>query len=136
MILLDTSFIVSLLNSRDVHHKKAVEILERSPEDETLGTHSLVVQETISVIARKSREQTFDCREWLTKIEEFFESLRVLDLAPTTRDVLKIIADSDCELSYVDSVLVLANRHLRAPILTFDNALQRMCNSWRMHKEG
>jgi len=129
MILLDTSFIVSLLNSRDVHHKKAVEILNNSGENEDLGTHPLVVQETISVIARKSREQSFNCREWLSKIEEFFESLRILDFTPAAQDALKIIADSDCELSYVDSVLVLANRYLRAPILTFDNALQRMCKT-------
>ena len=129
MILLDTSFIVSLLNTRDVHHGKAVEMLNGSPEDEDLGTHLLVVQETISVIARKSREQSFDCKEWLRKIEEFFESLKVVDFTPNTRDVLKIIANSNCELSYIDGVLVLANRYLRTPILTFDNALQRMCKT-------
>ena len=127
MIILDTSFIISLLNRRDVHHHKAVEVLTNSEENESLATHALVVQETISVIARKSREQSFECTQWLSKIEEFINGLMIVEFNPTYQEVLEIIGDSDCELSYIDSVLVLACRHLRSPILTFDNALKRMC---------
>ena len=127
MIIFDTSFIISLLNRRDVHHHKAIEILSTTGEDEGIATHSLVVQETITVIARKAREQSLDCRTWLGKIEEFFENLKILEFTPHIHEVLEVIHESQCQLSYIHCVLVLANRHLSARILTFDNALQRMC---------
>ena len=116
-----------MVNRRDVHHHKAIEILSTTGEDEGIATHPLFVQETITVIARKAREESLDCKTWLSKIEEFFENLKILEFTPHTHEALEVIGESQCQLSYIDCVLVLANRHLSARILTFDNALQRMC---------
>ncbi|MBW2028939.1 MAG: PIN domain-containing protein [Deltaproteobacteria bacterium] len=127
MIILDTSFIVSLLNKRDVHHSKAIEMLEGLDETEELAIHPLVLQETISVIARKCRGQAFICKEWLDKIEEFMSTLRIIEFSSDRRNIIDVMAKADCELSYIDAVLVLTSSHLRAPVLTFDKILLSFC---------
>ncbi len=128
MIILDTSFIISFLNRKDVHHPNALEILNDFDETEQLAIHPLVLQETISVIARKCREQAGNCKEWLDKIHQFTSALKMIEFSVRTEEVLDIMAKADCELSYVDALLVLANKHIRAPVLTFDKTLMAFCH--------
>ena len=61
MIILDTSLIIALLK-----------IPDQLDNYEKLVTHPLIVQETISVIPRKCREQRDDCKERMQKTEGFF----------------------------------------------------------------
>ncbi|MBW2000480.1 MAG: type II toxin-antitoxin system VapC family toxin [Deltaproteobacteria bacterium] len=127
MIILDTSFIVSLLNKRDVHHSKAIEMLDSVDENEELAVHPLVLQETISVIARKCRGQARTCKEWLDKIAEFMNALKIVEFSSGSRDTMEIMKKADCELNYIDAVLVLTSKHLRAPVFTFDKLLLSFC---------
>ena len=129
MIILDTSFIIALLNKGDVHHSEAVKILQQLDNDEKLVSHSLVVQETISVIARKCREQRGDCREWMQKTEGFFTALKLVEFLSQRQEVFDTIVGSDCSLSYIDAVLVLASKHLGAKVLTFDKALEKLAGN-------
>ncbi len=129
MIILDTPFIIALLNKGEVHHSGAVKILHQLDNNEKLVTHPLVVQETISVIARKCREQRGDCREWMQKTEGFFTALKLVEFLSDRQEVLDIVAESDCSLSYIDAVLVLAAKYLGARVLTFDNVLKELAGS-------
>ena len=128
MIILDTSFIVSFLNRKDVHHPRALELLNDLDETEQLATHPLVLQETVTVIARKCKEQNGNCREWLDKVHGFMSSLKIMEFSVETEEVLDIMVKAECELSYVDAVLVLANKHTRAPLFTFDRTLMAFCH--------
>jgi len=129
MIILDTSFIIALLNKGDVHHSRAVDLLNRLDNSEKIVTHPLVVQETISVIARKCREQKGTCREWIRKTEEFVSALKLVEFPSQRQKVLDVIVQSDCSLSYIDAVLLLATKYLRAKVLTFDKVLQELAES-------
>ncbi len=97
--------------------------------NEKLVTHPLVVQETISVIARKCREQRGDCREWMQKTEGFFTALKLVEFLSDRQEVLDIVAGSDCSLSYIDAVLGFAAKYLGARVLTFDNVLKELAGS-------
>ena len=124
MILLDTSYIISLLNKGDVHHSEAVKRLKGISEAEILATHPLVVQESVTVIARKCREQSGKCSEWLTRVDSFMDGLRIVETLPSHDKVIELMKTADCKLSYVDAALVLLSRLTKAIVLTFDKVLE------------
>ena len=127
MILLDTSYIISLLNKGDVHHSEAVKRMHGIREDEVVGTHPLVVQESVTVIARKCREQSGECSEWLTRVDDFMDGLRIVETLPPHDKIIELMKTADCKLSYVDAALVLLSNLTRAPVLTFDKVLELFC---------
>ena len=129
MILLDTSYIISLLNKGDVHHTEAVKRLKGVSQAEVLATHPLVVQESMTVIARKCREQSGECSEWLTRVDRFMDGLRIVETLPSHDRVIELMIRADCELSYVDAVLVLLSRETKALVLTFDKLLRSFCDT-------
>lgn len=127
MILLDTSYIISLLNKGDVHHSEAAKRMHGIREDEVVATHPLVVQESVTVIAKKCREQSGECSEWLTRVDDFMDGLRIVETLPPHDKVIELMKTADCKLSYVDAALVLLSNLTRAPVLTFDKVLKLFC---------
>jgi len=124
MILFDTSFIVALLSKKDVFHGKAKEIFEMIPDEEELAVHYLVMQETYTVMCRRAAEQGYNLEEMFSTLEGFFDEVGIMNNLPDEGEILAIMKESKCGLSYVDSVLAHLNRKAGFEVLTFDKKLQ------------
>ena len=124
MILLDTSFIVALLNKKDVFHSQAKEIFERIPDEKDLAVHYLVMQETYTVMCRRAVEQSHNMVEMFSILEGFFDEIGIMNNLPDEGEILAIMKSSKCGLSYVDAVLAHLNREAGFEVLTFDKKLQ------------
>lgn len=119
--LLDTSYIVALLSAKDVHHKKATTLFEEN--DGIFATHFLIYQETITILCRRTKEQKVYNSEILKKIRDFFSNLMMIKEIPPENDVMKIIENTECLLSFADATLLYYSNTLKADILTFDRNL-------------
>ncbi len=122
-VLLDTSFIVAFLFDRDVFHHEAVSKVKHLSDTAKFYTIPLVVQETATVICRRCRERGIDHRKALEVYEEFLESLNIVDVPYSHKEILEEVKRGDCELSFVDMVLLKSSERLKARILTFDKRL-------------
>ena len=123
-ILLDTSFIVAFLFDRDVFHHEAVNKVKHLSDTAEFYTIPLVVQETATVICRRCRERGIDHKKALGVYEESLESLNIVDIPYSYREILGEVKEKDCELSFVDMVLLKSSERLKARILTFDRRLE------------
>ena len=124
--LLDTSFIVAFLFEGDVFHKEAVETVRRISDKAVFYTVPLVVQESATVICRRAKERKIDRREALEIFERFLEALRIAEVSYSFEEILKEMKEGDCDLSFVDTVLLKASKKLGARILTFDRGLEEI----------
>ena len=123
-VLLDTSFIVAFLFEGDVFHREAVETVRHLSDMAIFCTVPLVVQETATVICRRAKERGIDHREALETFERFLEALRIAEVPYSFEEILKEMKERDCDLSFVDTVLLRASKKFRARILTFDRKLE------------
>lgn len=122
--LLDTSFILALLFEKDFYHEDAKRIYKHLPDDAILITHFLVVQETFSVACRRCKEKKLDCNFVLSKIQEFFERIEITSKDYSFQSVSEKMKEFHCNLSFVDTVITLEAKRLKASLLTFDKKLQ------------
>ena len=122
-VLLDTSFIVAFLFEGDVFHKEAVETVRHLSDGAVFYTIPLVVQESATVICRRAKERKIDRREALEIFERFLEALRIAEVSYSFEEILNEMKERDCDLSFVDTVLLKASKKLGARILTFDRRL-------------
>ncbi len=123
-VLLDTSFIVAFLFEGDVFHKKAVETVRCISDKAVFYTVPLVVQETATVICRRAKERRIDHREALEIFERFLSALRIAEVSYSHEEILKEMREMECDLSFVDTVLLKVSKKLGARILTFDKRLE------------
>ena len=123
-VLLDTSFIVAFLFEGDVFHREAVETVRHLSDMAIFCTVPLVVQETATVICRRAKEKGIDRREALEVFERFLEALRIVDVPYSHGEILKEMGERDCDLSFVDTILLKTSKKLGARILTFDRRLE------------
>lgn len=125
MILLDTSFVIALLDKKDSLHSRAKKIFQLVPEDEDLAVHYLVRQESYTVTCRRSLEKGKDPEKAISILESFFASVGSLSDLPNEKDVLSVMREAGCELSYVDAALVLLSEKLSSQVLTLDEKLKK-----------
>ncbi len=123
MVLFDTSFIVALLNEKDVFHTQAKEIFEGIPDEEDLAVHYLVMQETYTVMCRRAVEQGYNVEEIFLTLKGFFDEIGTMDNLPDGKEIVAIMEKSKCGLSYVDAVLAHLNKRAGFQVLTFDKKL-------------
>ncbi|WP_028842529.1 PIN domain-containing protein [Thermodesulfovibrio yellowstonii] len=119
--LLDTSFIVAFLSSKDVHHKRALELFEQT--EGIFASNFLVFQETVTVICRRAREQNMLSSNLFRIINDFFNTIMIINEIPPREEILKIMENSQFLLSFTDASLIYYSGKLKAEILTFDNNL-------------
>ena len=120
----DTSFIVAFLFEGDVFHKKVVEVIMHLSDRSIFYTISLVVQETATVICRRTKEKKVDCKEALETYERFLETLRIVEVRYSHEEILKEMSTRNCNISFVDTVLLKISKKLKAKVLTFDSKLK------------
>ena len=122
-VLLDTSFIVAFLFEGDVFHKDALRSVRHLSERARFYTIPLVVQETATVLCRRCREKGLDHSEAIGVFRRFLDVLRIVDVHYTPAEILEDMRSRECNLSFVDTVLLKASKRLCAKILTFDRRL-------------
>ena len=123
-ILLDTSFIVAFLFEKDKYHPQAVEIIRHLPDDTDFYLHSLVFQETATVICRRCKERNIDCNWALDIFASFVTELNLIESPLKLFDTLEKMKNYDCKLSFVDIKLLELAISTNFEILTFDANLK------------
>ncbi len=123
MILFDTSFIVALLNKKDIFHSQAKEVFEKISDEKDLAVHYLVMQETYTVMCRKAVERAHSIKEIFSTLEGFFGEIGIISSLPDEGEIISIMKGSKCGLSYVDAVLAHLNKKTGFEVLTFDKKL-------------
>ncbi len=78
------------------------------------------MQETATVICRRCRERKIDIRKSLNIYSDFLKTLRIVDFDYSYDEIIKKMSMIECELSFVDVVLIYASKKLNADILSFD----------------
>jgi len=115
-IILDSSFVISLIKLSDSNHKEAVSLLTNLPENANLIIPSVVVAESIIF----SRNVLKDL-ELIKKISNKFQE-------PLEDDYLsfqKISLDSRKSLKANDCLILAISIRKKARVLTFDKKLLR-----------
>jgi predicted nucleic acid-binding protein len=128
-VVLDTNFLVALLDDRDSLSKRADELRGKlRTVGHTPVLLDVVVAEAVSVLARRSAERRVDppelsavidrIREWVSRGEVAQVSQHIGRLLPSALDV---IAESDGKLNFNDALLVLLQREaVIGAMATFD----------------
>ncbi|MCS7163709.1 MAG: hypothetical protein NZ845_01755 [Thermodesulfovibrio sp.] len=86
-------------------------------------SHFLVFQETITVICRRVIEQKIFISKMFKTIQDFFNTLMMLNEIPPSEAVINIMEKAKCLLSFTDATLIYYANILKAEILTFDSNL-------------
>lgn len=121
-ILLDTSFVVALLDKKDVFHKKAEEIARRI-ENSNFHISDCVINEVLTVICRRTRQE-----ERETVIDRINQSLLSLPclyayhLLPAFHNrVVETMKKTKGGLSYHDCLLIaLMEKEGMRKLVSFD----------------
>ena len=126
-VLVDTSFLVALLNARDVHHQRAAEIHRELEESGVyLIIPDVVVNESLAVLQRRLEER--GDREFFSslaqKIVKLWERDRVffyIYVFSNWEDIIDLMLNSDGRLNFHDALLIIgARKKGLEEILSFD----------------
>lgn len=130
--LLDSSFLVALLDATDVWHAKATSIAEAlaAREIDSIVT-DCVVNEVVSVLVRRAGEEGEKAADAIRTAQERFPPHEITYLYPEIRrllgPVLSLMAVSDGRLSFHDALLALSAREMDVGlIVTFDQDFSRL----------
>ena len=125
-ILLDTSYLVALLDEKDIHHKKAAAIHEILARREAAYLYlDCILNETATVLARRAVEKKADPASALRRLRREIPP-EVIDWTgaewPRYWDaVLDGMEQSGGRLSFIDSLLVVIARETGVELLaSFD----------------
>ncbi len=114
-VLVDTSFLVAQLDERDVHHQAARAIHELLRKRDAAYVYlDCVVNETVTVLARRAAERKADPRAIIRRLREAIP-VEMLDwtgpeLPALWEQVLETMEEYRGRLSFHDCLLVLVSR--------------------------
>lgn len=122
-ILLDTSVIVALLDSKDSLHEQSVAVVKENASKRFCILQQ-IVGETYSVIARRCRERKYDCKEAISRVRELEQRCIILN-APFHQYHERVVEKlrKNCDLNYNDWLLVLFAKENSLNILSLDRKL-------------
>lgn len=123
MIVLDASVLIAHLSGHDVHHERAVRLLEESV-GETLGAHTISLAETLVEPARMGK---------LREVRAALESLGVIEL-PFGADAHVCLAElrSSTGRKLPDCCVLLAAKEHGGVVASFDAALTEAATSLKL----
>jgi len=104
-IVVDTNVIVALLDKKDVHHKRAVSLVQKlEAEKKDIVLMDCILVELYSVIARRSRERGYDISEafeYIREIENTYPVLMAYEYrAELHQKIVDLIVSTDGKLSF------------------------------------
>lgn len=140
--LVDTSFIVGLVDPRDVWHARARALYQALEQKQAeLAYPDCVVSEAVNVLARRSEERG--------RSQEFLRLLELLgrQIPPSTitwtyphvrqwyERILEGVRESQGRLNFHDALLVLAAREMGVTaIVSFDQDFDQVGGIVRLHR--
>jgi len=128
-LLLDTNFIIALIDSKDQYHKKALEIESRIKEKEIeIICMDCIVNEVYSVIARKliERKMSKEFSRMANLITNFFKNIDIINayryLPRIHSKVINLMGQTEGRLNYHDALIALSSKQENIKkIVTLDN---------------
>jgi predicted nucleic acid-binding protein len=128
MIVVDTSFLISLLSRNDSNHKSALIDLRKAEEDsEIIITNNFVIAELITLAKLKLKQHSVSIFKFVEDIIN--RKVNLFFYKPSTEeDFFKIInlsmSKSTSKLSFTDCSLVITAKEYKSySILTYDKDL-------------
>lgn len=126
---LDTSFVIGLLDERDVWHSAALDLQSGLQQgDFQLHIFDCVLSEVISNLARRTHEKrrAADLPQLLRQLNAQFPKKSITwlypDLPQHYDEVLQLVEQSAGELNFNDALIAIACRERRLPLLaSFDS---------------
>ncbi len=122
-VILDTSFLIACLCKRDVHHGRGRKLYAHIRGRYRLVIPDIVFGETVSVLARRSKEWKFKFRDLLNDLKEMCPRPAKFAGYMLTRfeDILALVEETDGSLDFNDALLVVGAREEGiGKIATFD----------------
>jgi len=125
MKLLDTSFVVALLDRRDVLHNEATKLKEQFQYEE-FGMLEPILAETYTVIQRRAREKKADCKVAIEKVVEFERLVKVYKVSFSRyhKEIVERMKTSN--LNYNDWLLFFFAKEKKMEIITLDKKLKQI----------
>lgn len=123
-ILIDTSYIISLLNTRDTKHTKAQDLIPELLSYREAYITNYIYSEIATILAQRLGKQ--EALALLEKIKERTSNIHITkELDKDVRKKFTQIKNKD--VSYIDtSILVVAKKKGIKTILTFDKNLKKL----------
>jgi len=121
--LLDTSFLVAYLCERDVHHARAKDLFGRLRGEVVPVMTDVVFGETVTVLARRSKEWAFSFEAVVRDLMGLAERMArfAVYMLQEFDQVVDLVVESKGELSFNDALLVVGARQEGiGGIITFD----------------
>lgn len=131
-VLVDSSFLIAQLDERDVHHKAAKSIHELFSEQGVSYLYlDCMVNETITVLARRARERKVDPAPIIRRVRQEFSSERLTWTGPELprlwAQALDILEEYRGQLSLHDCLIVLIAREEAVPwVASFDRGFDQV----------
>ena len=124
-IVLDTNVIVALLDSKDVHHSRAIDLVQRIESENKLLIMDCILVELYSVIARRAHERGYNFSQVVLRIQEmegFLELINAYDYRPKLHnEILRLMVKTEGQMNYHDALISLVMRRKRIrKLATFD----------------
>ena len=124
MVILDTSYLFAFFQSIDDHHPKAVAIA-RELEHESCYVPFLVFQELMTLLTSKYSSQEATRLMKVLLAEDSPIKLLKIDMDYFDETVALFRQLEPHRFSFVDVLLIALHRDFNAPVVTFDQRLQR-----------
>jgi len=133
---LDSSFLIALIDARDLHHTKAVGLLDKiENEDGELFASDVVINEVLSVFAKRceSRKATHQFEDLITTFKKVLEPLPILCLyelvTPHYNSIIKMMINYKARLNFHDCLIALFLKEVpEVNLVTFDSDFDEIEN--------
>ncbi len=125
MILLDSNIIIALFDGKDVHHKKAVSLLN-SIVEQRVYTLSVNLIEIYSVIAKRCRERKYNSNIALEKLRTLESNINIIWVGNPKDihdEIVDIMIKTNGKLNYIDSIILKYCLDNGAELKTFNKNL-------------
>lgn len=141
-IFMDTNFIVSFLDEKDVLHKKAVELHHQKIANHTeIFLSDVILNEVHSVLARKNSEGKYNpdfLKKFMEKFNEFLQDKPILCLyeilTENYKNVLRLLKESQGRLNFHDCLIAIFLKEVpRVKLVSFDSDFDHVPWIRRIH---
>ncbi|HZX13764.1 MAG TPA: type II toxin-antitoxin system VapC family toxin [Thermodesulfobacteriota bacterium] len=139
-IVVDTNVVVALLDMRDVHHNKALNLIRRlESEEKDLLLMDCILNEVYTVLARRSLERGYRFSEIVGKIKnelESFETIRAYRFVNKIHDnIVELMVRTNGRLNYHDALMSIVMKEKGVEeIVTFDRDFKDI--KWLKTEDG
>lgn len=132
---LDTSYLISLLDGNDVHHRRAVEILAELPPPDSRNVFlcDAVINETMTVLARRglNKRNAESFNEWGARFRHILPEYPILCLYNVLpegyKKIIDLMTQLEGHLGFHDCMIALFLKEVpQVRLVSFDEDFQKV----------